>query len=86
MLLIRNYFTGMTFIKFLWNKWKLIAHKIGLFQSRLILTIFYFTILIPAGLIYTILKNEMGIKSKSKTTWISKKHLNETLETMRKQY
>ncbi|PYN94142.1 MAG: hypothetical protein DMD91_28640 [Candidatus Rokuibacteriota bacterium] len=34
----------------LWQGWKRIAHKIGDFQARVLLTIFYFVIVAPFGL------------------------------------
>ena len=35
----------------LWKGWKSVAHKIGNFQARLILILFYFLILAPFALI-----------------------------------
>lgn len=34
-------------LKGLWEKWKAIAHKIGDFQARLLLSVFYFLIFGP---------------------------------------
>lgn len=39
------------FFKRLWQGWKRIAHKIGRFQTLVILTIVYFIIISPFGLI-----------------------------------
>ena len=36
--------------KSLFARWKIIAHKIGEFQSRLILSVFYFVIFAPFAL------------------------------------
>lgn len=35
-----------------WNGWKKIAIKIGRFQTALLLSIFYFVILVPVGLVF----------------------------------
>ena len=35
----------------IWNGWKAIAHKIGNFQARVILLIFYFIVLAPFAMI-----------------------------------
>lgn len=75
----------MPFIKSLWNKWKLIAHKIVLFQSKVILTIFYFTLILPVGVIFTIFQDVLNIKNPLKSTWMRKIKLVETLEEMRQQ-
>jgi len=37
----------MVFLKRLWQGWKRVGKKIGDFQARLLLTIFYFVILAP---------------------------------------
>jgi hypothetical protein len=34
----------------LWHHWKVIAHRIGNFQSRVLLNVFYLLILLPFGL------------------------------------
>jgi hypothetical protein len=41
----------MTLLKRIWEGWKKIAHKIGNFQARIILLVFYFVILAPFALI-----------------------------------
>ena len=37
-------------LKRLWEAWKRLAHKIGDFQARVILTIFYAVLVLPFGL------------------------------------
>jgi hypothetical protein len=77
----------MKYLRCLWNKWKAVAHSIGLFQSRIILTLFYFIIMLPAGIVFSFFKNELGIKNKNRSTgWIGKKQQCQTLEEMRRQY
>jgi hypothetical protein len=39
------------FFKKIWQGWKKIAHKIGRFQTLVILTIVYFLIISPLGLV-----------------------------------
>jgi hypothetical protein len=41
----------MELLKQIWNGWKKVAHKIGNFQARIILLVFYFVILAPFSLI-----------------------------------
>lgn len=40
----------MSLLKYLWSKWKAFAELFSGFMSRLILTVIYFTILLPYGL------------------------------------
>jgi hypothetical protein len=76
----------MNILKKVWRKWKYIAGIIGTFQSRILLTIFYFVILLPAGIIFRIFKDPLKIKSPLKTAWIDKTSQCESLDEMRKQY
>jgi hypothetical protein len=55
-----------------WDRWKIIAHKIGVFQSRLLLNIFYFLIVLPFGLGVRIFTDTLQIKRRSGSHWISK--------------
>jgi len=41
---------GIDMLRRLWGRWKSIAHTIGAFQSRVLLTVFYCLILAPFGL------------------------------------
>lgn len=69
-----------------WKLWKKIAHKIGVFQARLILTLFYFLILSPAGLLYTLFKDALKIKSRLNSSWINKFKQSESLAELHQQY
>jgi hypothetical protein len=57
-------------IKKIWEWWKKVAKKIGDFNSRVILTIFYFIFITPISLPIK-LKDPLGIKNK-KQSWIPK--------------
>ena len=39
------------FFKNIWARWKKIAHVIGRFQTKVLVTVFYFLIISPIGLI-----------------------------------
>jgi len=58
----------MTFFKRLWTGWKSVARKIGDFQARLILALFYFIILSPFSLIIRAM-DPLAIGSKSVKGW-----------------
>lgn len=57
-------------IRKIWEGWKKIAKKIGEFNSRLILTVFYFIFITPISIPIK-LKDPLGIKNK-KQGWIPK--------------
>jgi hypothetical protein len=56
--------------KKIWEGWKKFAKKLGEFNSRLILTVFYFIFITPISVPMK-LKDPLGIKNK-KQNWIPK--------------
>jgi hypothetical protein len=52
----------MRMIKRAWEGWKKIARKIGNFQARVILTIFYGVLLMPFGLAARFFSDPLRIK------------------------
>jgi hypothetical protein len=71
-------------LKRAWAGWKKIAHKIGNFQARVLLTIFYGVLVLPFGLAARWFSDPLRIKKKP-TAWLD--HPNEAcdLEWARKQ-
>ncbi len=53
----------------LWRGWKRIAHKIGDFQARVLLTVFYFVILAPFALIVRLAADPLAVKSSTIRGW-----------------
>jgi len=47
------------FLKALWEGWKRIAHRIGVVQTAIMMTVFYFLILGPVSLISLLLRKDM---------------------------
>lgn len=71
-------------LKRAWAGWKKIAHKIGNFQARVLLTIFYGVLVLPFGLAARWFSDPLRIK-KPPTAWLD--HPDEAcdLEWARKQ-
>jgi hypothetical protein len=55
--------------KRMWQAWKRLAHKIGNFQSRVLLTVFYFVFVWPFGLGARLFSDPLRIK-KLPTQWL----------------
>lgn len=49
-------------IRNLWSAWRTMAHYIADFQSRLVLTVFYFTVALPFGLASRFLSDPLGVR------------------------
>lgn len=54
----------MQFLKKLWVGWKKVAHAIGNFQGRVILTVFYFVLIAPLAIIVRF-KDPLAIRGKN---------------------
>lgn len=48
----------------IWQAWKHIAHKIGNFQARVILTVFYAVLMFPFGMAARLFSDPLRIKSR----------------------
>jgi hypothetical protein len=62
-----------------WAWWKRIARKIGDFQARILLTIFYFIFFAPFALAVRFLSDPLAIKNKSAPSWGAKPEAEGTL-------
>jgi hypothetical protein len=56
-------------IKRIWQGWKRIAHKIGNFQARVLLTIFYAVLVFPFGVAARLFSDPLRIKNRP-TEWL----------------
>ena len=53
----------------IWNGWKKIARKIGDFNARVILTVFYFVLLMPFAVVVRLFTDPLEIKKDAKKGW-----------------
>ncbi|MCP5101638.1 MAG: hypothetical protein GY943_39340 [Chloroflexi bacterium] len=74
----------MNALRKFWEGWKKFGQFMGDFIGRLVLTIFYFTILMPFGLIVTLFQDRLDTKSFSKPTWTDRKTNDLTMEDARR--
>ena len=51
-----------SFLNEVWSNWKQIASSIGDFQSRWLLTVFYFTIALPFGFVARVLLDPLNTR------------------------
>ena len=49
-------------LKRLWEAWKVLAHRIGNFQARLLLTILYGILVLPFGVVVRLVADPLRIK------------------------
>lgn len=70
-----------------WDGWKARARDIADFQSRLLLTIFYFTVLVPFGLLTRLSRDPLRLHRRtSETAWCPRPATDATVEGARRQF
>ena len=67
-----------------WGRFNLIGSIIGDVQSRVLVMVFYFTILLPFGLGARLLTDPLGLKH-SQMTWLEREPVPDDLEAARRQ-
>jgi hypothetical protein len=65
-------------VRNLFEAWKRIAHKIGDFQARLILIVFYFFVIGPFALLIRWRGDPLGIKPDAARGWLAKNSREDT--------
>lgn len=73
----------MTTLKRIWEAWKRIAHKIGNFQARLILTILYMILVLPFGLGVRLFADPLRIRKKP-SSWLDREEVSADIKWARR--
>ena len=60
----------MNLIKKFWEKWKAFGHKVGNFQARLILSLFYFIVISPFGMVVKVFSKPLRLKLSHTSNWL----------------
>ena len=69
-----------------WERWKFMAHKIGNFQSRVLLNAFYFLVMMPFGLGVKVFSDPLRINLQSRSQWLHKDTPANRWEDARRQF
>ena len=64
-------------LKRLWEAWKRLGQKIGNFQARVLLTVFYGVLILPFGLVARLFSDPLRIKQRP-DKWLE--HPDETID------
>ena len=74
----------MTIWQKIWEGWKRIGGFIGDFFGRLILTLFYFTLVLPFGLLMRLFRDPLSLRRTESPTWQAREDNETTLEAARR--
>ena len=62
----------MDLLQKIWAGWKRFGHFMGDLLGRIVLTVFYFTIFLPFGLVNTLFGDPLAMKQKGAPKWIER--------------
>jgi hypothetical protein len=69
-----------------WGRWKVVAHAIGTFQARVLLSVFYFVVVPPFALIVKV-KDPLGLRRRGRVGgWIERPVADMSSESARRQF
>jgi hypothetical protein len=77
-------------LKRLWKKWQDFSLRMGVFQSRVLLSFFYFIFLTPISLIIKLISDPLNIKHRSQgasgSFWLTKEAISSEIADFRRQF
>ena len=59
-------------LKMLWARWKAVAETIATFQSRVLLSLFYYIVLAPFALGMRLASDPLGLRPNAPVGWLSR--------------
>jgi hypothetical protein len=68
-----------------WQTWLRVGQKIGDFIARIVLSLFYFTVLVPFALIVRLFGDPLDIKP-GHSAWVARSTPEPTIEVCRRQF
>jgi hypothetical protein len=70
-----------------WSRWREMSQKAADVQARVLLTVFYFTMMLPFGVVMGLLKDPLRIKQRpSGSYWVERKPTSGTLADAKRQF
>jgi hypothetical protein len=69
-----------------WERWKQIAHAIGVVQTRFLMIFFYAIFVLPVGLVVRRRQDRLRLKPPSGSLWLPHPENKTTLESARRQF
>lgn len=70
-----------------WSRWRELSQKAADVQARVLLTVFYFTVMLPFGVVFGLFKDPLRVKHRpSGTYWIERKPVSESLADAQRQF
>ena len=70
-----------------WSRWRELSQKAADVQARVLLTVFYFTVMLPFGVVMGLFRDPLRIKQRpSGSYWVERKPTSGTLADAKRQF
>ncbi len=70
-----------------WSRWRELSQKAADVQARVLLTVFYYTVMLPFGMVFGLMKDPLRIKTRpTGSYWVERKPTSEALADAKRQY
>jgi len=77
---------ALGFVRATWERWKKIAHAIGVVQTRILMVVFYFIVVFPLGLVMKRSGDPLHLKEPGDSNWSAHHHEEPSLDAARRQF
>ena len=74
------------FLRQAWEHWKLVAHAVGVVQTRILMVIFYFILVMPLGLMMRLRGDPLHLKPRNVGNWTPHSQQERSLDATRRQF
>ena len=69
-----------------WDRWQIIAHINGDYIARLVVNLFFFTIMVPFALGVKLLSDPLSLRKNASSSWLDRKRVGAKLDEARSQF
>lgn len=76
----------IAFLRTAWERWMKIARAIGVVQTRILMIVFYFVLVLPLGLVMRMRGDPLHLKAPQGSNWTPHRDQAANLETARRQF
>lgn len=76
----------MNYLRSVWDAWKKFGQAIGDFVARIVLSLFYFTIFAPFGLIVRLFIDPLNMKGRHPKGWLDRTTRDREIDDARRLY
>jgi len=69
-----------------WAHWMKMGHAIGVVQTRILMVLFYFIVVMPMGLVMRLRGDPLRLKPSNEGNWTPHEHQERSLDSTRRQF